>query len=220
MPDPQRHLLSVPLPVLRMTSPPHDVVFAPGLIGAPPPLIVCRMSCRPTSRPTTKPAPNPTTETRSTTPVPSTQVRVAGLIHVTVLSSTLAADTFFFLAARWDFAWEVEAALLPFSSLDETDAGALCALELDVVRVVGWRVRGDDFGAADTCTGDPPGPNSDSGTSLSSIGWLLGPTPAPMTGSPWDGSAATLRLPGRLLAAAAQERRVVSDARRAASLSA
>ncbi len=57
--------------------------------------------------------------------------------------------------------------------------------------------------------------SSDSGTNLSSIGWELGITPAPA-----DGPARTLSLLGRLPTAAAQERRVVREARSAASLSA
>lgn len=180
------------------------------------------MSCRPTSRPTTNPALKPTTETKRTTPVPSTQVIVAGLIQVTVLSSTAETDVLFFLAARCDLDWTVAAFLLPLSSLDETDvAGTLCALELEVVRVVGWRDRCDDFGAAGPTGGEMSFPSSDSGTSLSSIGWVLGPTPAPSTGSPDKGPAVLLPLLlGRLLAAAAQESRVVREARSASSLSA
>lgn len=154
--------------------------------------------------------------------MPNTHVRVAGLIQVTVLSSTADTDVRFFLVARCDLDGPVATVLLHFSSLDETDTGILCALELDVVRVVGWRERGDAFGAAGPTGGEASLRSSDSGTSLSSIGWVLGPTPAPNTGSPdEEGPVALLPLrPGRLLAAAAQERRVVRDARNASSLSA
>lgn len=57
--------------------------------------------------------------------------------------------------------------------------------------------------------------SSDSGTSRSSIGWLLGPTPA--LAARWA-SASSFDF-GKPLAACAQERRVVRDARRAASFS-
>ena len=79
------------------------------------------------------------------------------------------------------------------------------------------RLRGGDGAAgrwARLCLGGS-GDSSDSGTSRSSIGWLLGPTPA--AAALWA-SASSLDF-GRPLAACAQERRVVRDARRAASFS-
>jgi hypothetical protein len=60
--------------------------------------------------------------------------------------------------------------------------------------------------------------SSDSGTSLSSMGWLPGPTPV-VPGEFPRTSASSLAL-GKPRAAAAQDSNVVRDARRAASLSA
>lgn len=120
--------------------------------------------------------------------MPSTQVRVVGLIQVTALSSTADAVVFFFLVARWGLDWPVAAVLLPFSSLEETEAGWLCALEFDVVLVVDCRDCGVSLGAFGPTGGEVSCASSDSGTNLSSMGRVLGPTPAPITGSPEDDS--------------------------------
>ncbi|KAL1835835.1 hypothetical protein VTK73DRAFT_5302 [Phialemonium thermophilum] len=64
--------------------------------------------------------------------------------------------------------------------------------------------------------------SSDSGTSRNSIGCEAGRTPAPRPEGPAtaDGPSSSCSFLGRPRAAAAQERRVVREARRAASLSA
>ena len=133
----------------------------------------------------------------------------------------------FFLAARGGLLWVVEGRFV--FSLEVAgavvvggEAGPLGALELEAVRVCGV------FGAARPAPGPESGGgggvdsamSSDSGTRRSSIGCELGTTPVPVTGGPPGAPVRLSSCLGRPRAAAAQERRVVRDARRAASLSA
>lgn len=157
---------------------------------APPP----RTSCLPTSRPITYPAPNPTTETRTTTPADTTHVMSVGLISVGC-SSVL-----FFLLARAPR--RAEAVRLGFPVREDDRAGD------------GEEAGGGEAAAA----GGLSFMSSASGTSRSSIGWLLvpAPAPAPVGLGPCRSSSFLFRP----RAAAAQERSVVREARSAASLSA
>ena len=217
----------------RTNSLPHPVVAEDAFDGAanpnPLPSVVAAPSCRPTSRPMTYPAPKPTTETSTTTPADMTHVSRVGLMKnapvsvsvVVVSASRRVAAVRFFLAARAGRVWAVDdAARLVFSvGWPGGEEGALGALELDAVRAGGVVLAEGPAPAPDGVGGcGASAMSSDSGTRRSSIGCELGRTPTPAPGGP-----PALRRSsglGRPRAAAAQVRRVVREARRAASLSA
>jgi len=182
------HLKRRKLPVLRATSRPHE---PPSVIVEP--FSPLKASCRPTSRPMTYPAPNPTTDTKTTTPAETTQVRNVGEI---IASSSIACILFFFNTRAFSPVGFVALAFrLPFSAASWLDIDGLLRARVD--GLIGLEV----FAA-----GIVGAINSDSGTNRSSRGSLL-----VMAVGAW------FRLGRPRAAAAPMDRSVVREARRAAS---